>query len=122
LENQSWNKIQPFLDLKMKNYGKWWIPGYEKDQDVINTVETWLSDWVGYVEETVFDVNMLIIDPTNVVVTNFNEQVFESLSRYGITAHIVPFRHRYFWDGGLHCITCDINRTGEQKDYFPQRS
>ena len=30
----------------------------------------------------------------------------------------VPWRHRYFWDGGLHCITLDLYRDGVQKDYF----
>jgi len=121
IENQSWEKVQPFLDLKNQNHGKWWIPGYEKDQGVINTVETWLRDWVGYVEETVFDVNMLVIDPKNVMVFNYNEKVFEALNRYNITPHVVPFRHRYFWDGGIHCITLDLDREGKMHNYFPNR-
>jgi hypothetical protein len=33
----------------------------------------------------------------------------------------VPWRHRYFWDGGLHCITLDLYREGTQQDYFPDR-
>jgi hypothetical protein len=24
--------------------------------------------------------------------------------------HVSPFRHRYFWDAGIHCITNDLNR------------
>lgn len=121
LPGQSWEKILPFYDLKQKNHGKWWIPGFEYDQAVIDTVEHWLKNWVGYVEETVFDVNMLIIDPKNVMVFNYNKQVFDALERYGITPHIVPFRHRYFWDGGIHCITSDLHREGTMQDYFPQR-
>jgi hypothetical protein len=122
LPGQSWASVKPFLDLKTTNRGKWWIPGFEYDQDVINTVETWLTHWVGYVEETVFDVNMLIIDPKNVLVFNYNKQVFDALDRYGITAHVVPFRHRYFWDGGIHCVTTDIHRHGVQQDFFPERT
>ena len=122
LPGQSWNRIGPFLDLKAKNRGKWWIPGFEYDHDVVETVETWLSHWVGYVEETVFDVNMLIIDPKNVMVFNENARVFEALDRYGITPHVVPFRHRYFWDGGIHCVTTDLHREGKMLDFFPQRS
>jgi len=122
LPNQSWDAVQPFLDLKQKNKGKWWIPGFEHDQDVVNIVETWLSHWTGYIEETVFDVNMLIIDPKNVIVFNYNKQVFDALDRYGITPHIVTFRHRYFWDGGIHCITSDLHREGVMQDYFPNRS
>lgn len=122
LPGQSWDKVRPFLDLKEKNQGKWWIPGFENDQAVIDTVESWLDHWTGYVEETVFDVNMLIIDPTNVIVFNYNEKVFNALERYGITPHIVPFRHRYFWDGGIHCITSDLHREGTMQDYFPERT
>lgn len=121
LPGQSWEKVLPFLRLKEKNKGKWWIPGFEYDNEVINVVEQWLGHWTGYVEETVFDVNMLIIDPKNVMVFNYNKKVFDALERYGITPHIVPFRHRYFWDGGIHCITSDIHREGTIQDYFPQR-
>lgn len=122
LPGQSWSMVDEFLALKKKNRGKWWIPGFEHDQNVIDTVETWLNHWTGYVEETVFDVNMLIIDPKNVMVFNYNKQVFDALARYGITPHIVHFRHRYFWDGGIHCVTSDLHREGVICDYFPERS
>jgi len=121
LPAQGFDAFEDFMDLKAKNKGKWWIPGFEKNQDVIDTVETWLGHWTGYVEETVFDVNMLIIDPKNVMVFNYNKQVFDALEKYGITPHIVPFRHRYFWDGGIHCVTTDLHREGGMQDYFPQR-
>ena len=121
LPNQSWQKVQPFLDLKEKNRGKWWIPGEEYNEDLIHYVETWLKDWVTYVEETVFDVNMLVIDEHNVICNGYNKDVFDAFERHGVTPHVINFRHRYFWDGGLHCITSDIAREGEQKDYFPNR-
>jgi hypothetical protein len=122
LPKQSWAAVKSFSHLKQKNNGKWWIPGFEYDQNVIDVVETWLRHWVGYVEETVFDVNMLIIDPKNVIVFNENDLVFEALKRYGITPHVVTFRHRYFWDGGIHCVTTDLHREGTMQDYFPGRS
>lgn len=118
LPNQSWNLIEPFFKFKMKNMGKWWIPGQEMNDEVTDFVNTWMNDWLGYVEETVFDVNMLVIDEKNVICNNYNEQVFEALSRYGITPHFCNFRHRYFWDGGLHCITLDLKRKGDCLDYF----
>jgi glycine amidinotransferase len=121
LPGQSWDTVRPFLDLKRKNQGKWWIPGFEHDQAVIDVVEQWLGHWTGYVEETVFDVNILIIDPKNVMMFNYNKQVFDALDRYGITPHVVPFRHRYFWDGGVHCVTSDLHREGTMQDYFPER-
>jgi hypothetical protein len=121
LPGQSWHKVGAFLLAKQKNKGKWWIPGFEQDQAVVDTVEHWLGHWVGYVEETVFDVNMLIIDPKNVIVFGYNKKVFDALERFGITPHIVPFRHRYFWDGGIHCVTSDLHREGTMQDYFTQR-
>ena len=121
LPGQHWDQVKPFLDLKKKNGGSWWVPGEESNDDFTNFVESWLGHWVGYVEETVFDVNMLVIDEKNVVCNNYNEKVFEALGRYGVTPHIINFRHRYFWDGGLHCITSDLHREGSQKDYFPER-
>jgi hypothetical protein len=121
LPKQSWNLIEDFTRLKAKNNGKWWIPGFEHDQAVLDTVESWMSHWTGYVEETVFDVNMLIVDPKNVIVFSYNKQVFDALDRYGITPHVVPFRHRYFWDGGIHCVTADLHREGTMQDFFPNR-
>lgn len=121
LEGQSWEKIPEFQKLKRKNAGKWWVPGEELNDDFTYYVETWLKDWVLYVEETVFDIGMLVIDPKNVVVINYNKQVFDAFERHGITPHVVNFRHRYFWDGGLHCITSDLSRKGTMQDYFPGR-
>jgi hypothetical protein len=122
LKDQSWNMVEPFLKLKQKNKGKWWVPGEESNDDFTDFVETWLKDWVLYVEETVFDVNMLVIDEFNVVCNNYNKDVFNAFERHGITPHLVNFRHRYFWDGGLHCITSDLSRRGILQDYFPERN
>lgn len=117
LPNQSWHAIEPFLELKKKNQGKWWIPGEEKNDELIDFVNAWLNDWVGYVEETVFDVNMLVIDEKNIICNNYNKKTFDAFERHGVTPHVCNFRHRYFWDGGLHCITLDLHRTGGMIDY-----
>ena len=122
LPGEGWDKVQPFLDLKQKNQGRWWIKGSEYDHELIEYVETWLQDWVGYVEESVFDVNILSIDQQNVVVNGYNKQAFDAFNRHGITPHICPLRHRYFWDGGVHCVTLDLDRSGTQQDFFPNRS
>lgn len=121
LPNQSWESVSPFLKIKEKNKGKWWVPGEELNEDFTDYVETWMQHWVGYVEETVFDVNMLVVDKKNVICNNYNKQVFDAFDRYGITGHVINFRHRYFWDGGLHCITSDLHREGTIEDYFPER-
>jgi len=126
LPDQSWGKIRAlehqgssFMELKKRNKGKWWIPGEENNDELIDYIEKWLSDWVTYVEETVFDVNMLVIDQHNVICNNYNKKVFDAFERHNITPHVINLRHRYFWDGGIHCITSDIAREGKQESYFP---
>lgn len=121
LQGESWGKVQNFLKLKQKNNGKWWVPGEELNDDFTDYMENWMSHWVGYCEESVFDVNMIVIDKKNVIVNGYNEKAFDAFSRYGITPHICNFRHRYFWDGGLHCITSDLHREGVMENYFPER-
>jgi len=122
LPAQSWGAIPKFQQLKNRNRGKWWVPGEELNDEFTDYVESWLGHWMGYVEETVFDVNMLVIDERNVICNNYNKTVFDAFERHGVTAHVLNFRHRYFWDGGLHCITSDLHRVGTQKDYFPERT
>jgi len=114
--------IAEYNKLKNKNHGRWWIPGFEHDDELIDLVETRLQHWTGYIEESIFDLNMLIINAKNVLVFNYNKQVFDALERRGITAHMIPFRHRYFWDGGIHCVTSDLHRSGNMNDYFPEWS
>lgn len=122
LENESWFKMGSFLQLKYETGGKWWVPGEEDNNNFTEYVETWMNHWVGYAEESVFDVNMLVVDQHNVIVNGYNQKVFDAFSKKGITPHICNFRHRYFWDGGLHCITTDLHREGTMQDYFPERN
>jgi len=121
LPDQSWSKVSEFLKIKNKVSGKWWVPGQENNDEFTHFVESWLQDWVGYVEETVFDVNVLVLDEKHVCVNNMNPTVIKFLKKHGMEPVHIPWRHRYFWDGGLHCITLDLYREGHQKDYFPER-
>ena len=118
LPNQSWNLVNNFMELKKKNNGKWWLAGEEKNNDFTDFVETWLTDWVGYCEESVFDVNVLMLDDKHVCVNGYNKIVFDFLKKHNIDPIIVPFRHRFFWDGGLHCVTLDLYREGGMENYF----
>lgn len=122
LPDESWHKMDEWRQLKAINKGKWWVPGQELNTDFTNYVEQWMNHWVGFVEESVFDVNMIVIDRNNVIVNGYNEKAYEAFNRYGITPHVCNFRHRYFWDGGLHCITSDLHREGVMEDYFPERN
>ena len=78
-------------------------------------------DWVGNFRETVFEANMLVINPTHVLAIKQDPQMFSWLSQQGIRVTYCDFRCRSFWDGGLHCLTTDIVREGSCEDYFPAR-
>lgn len=118
IERQGWNAVPEWRKFKHSNSGKWWMPGEHNNKDFIEFVETWLGNWLGYVEETVFDVNMLAINDRLVMVNNYNSEVFNFLKRHKIEPIVAPFRHRFFWDGGIHCITSDLYREGEAEIYI----
>ena len=118
LPDQSWNKMSPFIEMKRKVGGRWWLKGEEHNDQLIEFVNTWLNDWVGYVEETVFDVNMLSLDQNNIICNTYNKEVFDYFKKHKVEPILFNFRHRYFWDGGVHCITQDLYREGTMEDYF----
>lgn len=118
IENQSWNAIPEWRTFKHSNLNKWWAPDQENNSDFTNFVNTWLDNWLGYVKETVFDVNMLQIDENTVLVNNYNKDLFDFFKTQKIEPIVTPFRHRFFWDGGIHCITADLYRHGEKNVYI----
>ena len=65
-----------------------------------------------------FDVNMLSIDQNTIICNNYNKEVFEHFKKHKVEPIVFNFRHRYFWDGGIHCITQDLYREGTQEDYL----
>jgi len=107
-----------FHEMKHRVGGKWWLKGEEQNDQLIDFVNTWLNDWVGYVEETVFDVNMLSIDQNTIICNNYNKQVFDAFKKHKVEPIIFNFRHGFFWDSGVHCITQDLYREGTMQDYF----
>jgi hypothetical protein len=113
IENQSWNAIPNWRKFKHANVDKWWVPEADNNPEFSNFVDTWLGHWLGYVKETVFDVNMLQINDCVILVNNYNKEMFDFFKVHNIEPIITPFRHRFFWDGGIHCVTGDVYREGE---------
>ena len=104
------HQIHEFKLMKEKVNGAWWLAGEEHNEEFIDYVETHLKSWVGYVAESVFDVNVLALDEHTICVSNITEDIKKQLSSRGIECILVPWRHRFFVDGGLHCITLDLYR------------
>lgn len=121
VENQSWNAIPNWRKHKHSNVAKWWIPDQDNNPEFADFVDAWLSHWLGFVQETVFDVNMLQIDERTILVNNYNHDMFDFFRTKKIHPIVVPFRHRFFWDGGIHCVTADVYREGQNESYISSR-
>ena len=121
-------------------WNKEWIPEEMKSWDIIEVDDThdmpedflqtrkrrfhrdyvskWLSHWIGYADESVFDVNVFSIDEENVIVTGNDPKVRKEIEKRGINTIYWKWRHQYFWDGGIHCLTSDILRKGSRESYI----
>ena len=98
--------------------GRWYVPGVNPSEEFANFVDTYLTKWTGFVSETVFDVNCLVLDEHNVIFSSVNNTVFDFCRRHRIEPIVVPLRHKYFFDGGISCCTQDIRRLGELESYL----
>ena len=98
--------------------GAWYVTGQNPSEQFINFVDTYLSKWTGFVQETVFDVNCLVLDESHVIFSAYNKDVFDFCRKHRIEPIISELRHSYFWDGGISCCTQDIRRRGGLETYL----
>jgi len=99
----------------------WSVPGQDNNEQFEKWIYNDASDWIGEFSETVFEVNMLVIDEKNVLCMKDYPPLTEWLHKRGITVHTFDFRPRSFFDGGWHCLTLDIHREDTLTDLFPER-
>ena len=100
---------------------RWILPNDPTGPHFNKYIEEYCREWVGDYRETYFEVNIIMLDENNMLCMGEHPSLFKELEKHGITCHVVPFRTRGFWDGGVHCITLDIRRKAVMKDYFPDR-
>ncbi len=101
----------------------WWVndEAIDRNHTFSQHILEKAKDWVGESRETVYEVNMLVIDEKNVVIMKEYEPLCRWLDDRGIKTHCFDFRTRSFWDGGWHCLSLDINRDDTKCDLFPDR-
>lgn len=104
------DQIKEFNLMKQKVSGAWWLAGEEHNHNLISYVEKNLKPWLGHVAESIFDVNVMPLDENTICVSNITPKVKLALKAHNIECVVVPWRHRFFVDGGLHCITLDLHR------------
>jgi hypothetical protein len=98
--------------------GAWYVQGQTPTPEFTAFVDTYLKKWTGFVAETVFDVNCLVLDEENVIFSAYNKQVFDFCEKHRINPIISELRHSYFWDGGISCCTQDLRRRGGLETYL----
>jgi N-dimethylarginine dimethylaminohydrolase len=101
-----------FKNWQKTNSGHWWLPGQEKNLNFIDHVNQHFKSWLSDVSETVFEVNMMIVDDKNVIIREtVNHSIVKEIENMGVTVYQVPFRHSTFWDSGIHCVTLTLDRS-----------
>ena len=105
---------------KKKIGGRWYVDGNINDE-FVDFTNTYLSELTGFTVETIFDVNALMLDRHHICVSNLIPEAERFFKKHGVEPIVVPFRHRHFHDGGLHCVTLDLYREGYKVDYFPEK-
>jgi hypothetical protein len=105
--------------FKEENFnGAWYVQGQTPTEQFTKFVDTYLKSWTGFVSETVFDVNCLVLDESHVIFSAYNKEVFDFCKKHKIEPIIAELRHSYFWDGGVSCCTQDIRRRGGLETYL----
>ena len=108
-----------FDELKRKQSSmSWFVDGETGNKPLTDFVDTYLKEWVGYMEESIFEINMLSVDENTILSLNYQKDVHDKLTQHNIQPIYCRFRHRHFWDGGLHCLTVDTNREGKSETYL----
>ena len=104
------NRLSPLKQENNLIWYRWQVQGQETNFQFIDFVEKYMREWTGYAYETAFDVNVLAIDETTVCVIGSDPAVINQLNNRGIECITIPWRHRFFIDCGLHCLTLDLDR------------
>lgn len=117
-EETDWERVVSKQKImKYNNSGSYWFPEKENNTQLESFINEWLHEWHGYSEETIFDVNVLMLDENTCVVNSNSSMLLKELEKRKIEPVVVPLRNRFFWDGGWHCNTLDIYREGSCEDY-----
>ena len=110
MPDEDWSGVRKFVEHSVKLKKSWWLPGEEDNDEFTHFVETWLQDWVGYADETVSAVNVLMINPQTCCTVNAASDMKQFMKKHGIDCVDIPNRHRFILDSGLSCKTLDLKR------------
>lgn len=98
----------------VSNSKNWWVDGINGNYPVFNKhVEQFAYDWVGCANETVFEVNSLLINESLIITTGVPDlETQQWFKKHKVDFIAANMSTRGFWDSGVHCATVDIRRCG----------
>lgn len=101
----------------------WWIQGLDISYQAFNDhLSRYALDWIGCASETVYTVNSLVVDTNLILTTGIPDDCTKQwFKKHKIDYIPLQMSTSTFWDSGIHCLTTDIRRKGEQRDFFPDR-
>jgi N-dimethylarginine dimethylaminohydrolase len=73
----------------------------------------WLYKWQPLFKKFSKKSNCLSINENILLVSFYDKTVYQKLKNIGIEAIYVEWSNDVWWEGSLHCITCDIERRPE---------
>ena len=117
-DSSIWAAMEVGKFKKSSFNGSWYLSGINPSPELTAFIDTYLTKWTGFVSETVFDVNCLVLDEHNVIFSHYNRPVFDFCRKHKIEPIICELRHSYFWDGGISCCTQDLKRRGTLQTYL----
>lgn len=106
----------------------WWLPDNTGTSSTVypafnEHVAKNAIDWIGNPLETVYIVNCLVVNEKLVITTGYPDQsTVDWFKKIGVEHIPIQFDTGHFWDSGIHCVTVDIRRNSQMKDFFPHRT
>jgi hypothetical protein len=95
----------------------WFVDGLEGNYAAFSEhIEQFASNWIGFANETVFEVNSLMVNESLIITTGIPDQETQQwLKKHKVDFIPANVRTRGFWDSGVHCLTVDIRRRGSKR-------
>lgn len=109
----NWDVIK--VDENLEVYNKVMQFKWKKFNPIVAQQYAWFLQSTP--EETLFSINGLCIDESNIVLPGISKTVFKELEKFGINCISVNMKALSYWDSGLHCCTSEIERIGDLEDY-----
>ena len=114
--NPVWQKhFKNIISCPMPTEAWEWRTDFSISSKVRNPTD-WLYEFQGHFQQFNAEANALSLDPETVMLSFYDRDFFSMLkNKHGITGIYASWKNRHFWGGGLHCITCDIERYNDNQ-------